>query len=151
MQPGVAGQICLFNHQLLEGMARTCYNGGTPGSGAKNAHRFRSPAKGKFIMENALRALTPFLDERGRLTALPVRQKKKLLALWYLSEKIDAERQYREEEINDLLDAWTAFHDPATLRRELYNRHLLNRTANCALYWKEAEFSSPEDFIAKNI
>lgn len=101
-------------------------------------------------MENALRALMPFLDEWGWLTALPARQKK-LLALWYLSKKIDAERQNREEEINDLLDAWTAFHDPATLRRELYNRHLLNRTANCALYWKEAESSSPEDFIAKNI
>ena len=34
--------------------------------------------------------------------------------------------------MNALLDAWTCFHDPATLRRELYNKRLLNRTAELA-------------------
>lgn len=31
-------------------------------------------------------------------------------------------------EISDLLDERSTFHDPATLRRELFNKHLLNRT-----------------------
>lgn len=72
--------------------------------------------------------LSPFLDQDGRLLSLPARHKKKLLALWYLAERIDAGRQYTEPEINDLLDEWTVFRDHATLRRELYNKRLLNRT-----------------------
>lgn len=60
--------------------------------------------------------LKPFLDEAGRLTALPAKHKKKLAALWYLAGKLQAGRQYSEPEINALLDEWTLFHDPATLR-----------------------------------
>ena len=80
--------------------------------------------------------LQPFLDAAICLTALPAKNKKRLLALYYLAEKIDGERDYTEMEINDLLNAWTAFHDPATLRRELYNKRLLNRTKDCSRYWK---------------
>lgn len=100
-------------------------------------------------MENALCALAPFLDAQGRLTAFPAKNKKKLLALWYLSSKIEAGQQYTEAQINDLLDLWTTFHDPATLRRELYNKHLLNRTANCMQYWRENEALSLVDFIVQ--
>lgn len=91
-----------------------------------------------------------FLDENGRLKALPAKRRKKLAALWYLAQKIEKGGEYSETQINDILDAWTCFHDPATLRRELYNAHLLNRTANCALYWREEELPC-EDFIAKNL
>lgn len=83
-------------------------------------------------MNNALSALPPFFDPDGRLLSLPAKHKKKLLALWYLAGKLEAGRQYAEAELNALLDAWTCFHDPATLRRELYNKRLLNRTAELA-------------------
>lgn len=83
-------------------------------------------------MNDALSALPPFFDPDGRLLALPAKHKKKLLALWYLAGKLEAGRQYAEAELNALLDAWTCFHDPATLRRELYNKRLLNRTAELA-------------------
>ena len=83
-------------------------------------------------INDALSALPPFFDPDGRLLALPAKHKKKLLALWYLAGKLEAGRQYAEAELNALLDAWTCFHDPATLRRELYNRRLLNRTAELA-------------------
>ena len=71
------------------------------------------------------------------MTALPAKHKKKLMALWYLAGKIEAGRQYTEPEINDLLDEWTRFHDPATLRREMYNRRLLDRCADGSAYWAE--------------
>lgn len=96
---------------------------------------------------NDLSMIAPFLDGQGRLTALPAKNKKKLAALWYLAQKIQLERVYTESEINDLLDEWTTFHDPATLRRELYNKHLLDRTADCKSYWKEAELPTIETFI----
>lgn len=102
-------------------------------------------------MDTDLRALAPFLDHSGRLTAFPAKNKKKLMALWYLSQKIEAGRKYTEAEINDLLDEHTTFHDPATLRRELYNKHLLNRTADCRLYRKEQGKISVEDFMTQYI
>lgn len=83
-------------------------------------------------INDALSALSPFFDPDGRLLSLPAKHKKKLLALWYLAGKLEAGRQYAEAELNALLDAWTCFHDPATLRRELYNKRLLNRTAELA-------------------
>lgn len=83
-------------------------------------------------INDALSALPPFFDPDGRLLSLPAKHKKKLLALWYLAGKLEAGRQYAEAELNALLDAWTCFRDPATLRRELYNKRLLNRTAELA-------------------
>lgn len=100
-------------------------------------------------MDTDFRALAPFLDHKGRLTAFPAKNKKKLMALWYLSQKIKAGRKYTEAEINDFLDEQTTFHDPATLRRELYNKHLLDRTADCKLYWKDQVIPSIEDFISQ--
>lgn len=83
-------------------------------------------------INDALSALPPFFDPDGRLLSLPAKHKKKLLALWYLAGKLEAGRQYAEAELNALLDAWTCFHDPAAPRRELYNKRLLNRTAELA-------------------
>ena len=103
------------------------------------------------MTEAELRELRPFLDERMRLKALPAKKRKKLAALWMLSEKFEAGRTYSEGEVNDLLDEWTAFHDPATLRREMFNLYLLNRTSDCRSYWKESLAENLTEFIAKNL
>lgn len=102
-------------------------------------------------MKDMLSELTPFLDADGRLTALPAKHKKKLLALWYLAGKLGAERQYTEPEINDLMDRWTLFHDPATLRRELYNKRLLNRTADGSRYWLADPLPPLAEFVARHV
>ncbi len=102
-------------------------------------------------MSEISRDLLPFLDENGRLISLPAKHKKKLLALWYLAGKIEAGREYSEPEINDLLDEWTLFHDPATLRRELYNKRLLDRTTDCRRYWKADDIPALEAFIQKYV
>lgn len=100
-------------------------------------------------MEYTNSELRPFLDHAGRLTALPAKHKKKLLVLWYIAGKVAPNRQYTEPEINDLLDEWTTFHDHATLRRELYNKHLLDRTVDGKHYWRDAELPKLEDFLTK--
>lgn len=90
---------------------------------------------------NSMRSeLTPFLDGDERLRSFPAKHKKKLLALWYLAGKVEAGRQYTEAELNELLNAWTLFHDPATLRRELYNKRLLERTPDGGRYWRAEPF-----------
>lgn len=97
--------------------------------------------------EYFLSDLAPFLDSAGRLISFPAKHKKKLIALWYLAGKIEADRQYTESEINMLLDEWTLFHDPATLRRELYNKRLLNRATDCSGYQKADSIPTFEEFI----
>lgn len=101
--------------------------------------------------EGSIAALSPFLDREGRLTALPAKNKKKLMALWYLAQKIDSERSYTEGQINALLDEWTAFHDPATLRRELYNKRLLDRTPDGKSYWKETDIPELDAFLSQHL
>ncbi len=101
--------------------------------------------------DNILPDLKPFLDENLRLTAIPAKNKKKLSALYYLAGKIEPNRDYTEPEINDILDDWTCFHDPATLRRELFNKGLVDRTPDCSRYRKAEAILPFAEFIAKFI
>ncbi len=90
-----------------------------------------------------------FLDEKGRLTAFPSKRKMKVYALLYLSEKITEEKIYSERELNELLNEWHTFHDPATLRREMYNAKILNRDPGSGTYMKEKDIPSAEDIMKK--
>lgn len=102
-------------------------------------------------MENDITQIKGFLDKDGRLISSPAKHKKKLIALWYLAEKIETGKEYSEAEINDLLNEWTLFRDPATLRRELYNKMLLNRTTDCKVYKKDENNPLLNEFIEKHI
>ena len=87
--------------------------------------------------------LKNFLDGQNRLKALPAKRKTLLYAVGYLAEKLVPGRTYTESEVNDLLDLWHTFHDPATLRRELYQNHYLNRTPDGSAYWAETSEQTP--------
>ena len=105
--------------------------------------------KGDWNMAEIAFELRPFLNEQEQLISLPAKNQKKLLAIWYLAERIPARRTFTEAEINDAIDDQTTFRDHATLRRELYNHHLLDRTNDGKTYWKgETELTLPE-FLAK--
>lgn len=90
-----------------------------------------------------------FLNEKGQLTALPAKRKKMLLALYYLSQKLEAGRQYTEGEINDLLNNWTTFRDPATLRRSLYDTFLLERTRDGSVYCRAETIPPLAEYVAR--
>jgi len=51
--------------------------------------------KGDWNMEEIAFELRPFLNEQGQLISLPAKNKKKLLAIWYLAERIPARRRFR--------------------------------------------------------
>jgi len=87
--------------------------------------------------------------KRDGFTALPAKNKKKLSAFYYLVEELEKGRIYSEPELNDLLDEWSLFHDPATLRRELFNKQFLDRTQDCRSYWRETEIPPYAEFMAK--
>lgn len=102
-------------------------------------------------IQAAMAEIKAFLDEGLRLKALPSKHKKALAAVYYVGSKFEAGREYTESEINDVIDDWTAYHDPATLRRELYNCGLLNRTADGRKYWLADEIPSYVDFMARHL
>ena len=78
--------------------------------------------------------LRNFLDDGKRLTAFPAKRKMKIYALLYLAQKIGPHQEYTEREINDILLEWHTFGDPATLRRELYDYHFLDRSRDGKVY-----------------
>ena len=88
-----------------------------------------------------------FVDGEGRLTALPSRKKKKLMALFYLAEQIPADREYTEKEFNELLNTMHTFGDPATLRRELYDCFLINREENGRCYRLNPDRPGEEELL----
>lgn len=91
--------------------------------------------------------LKSFLDVQGRLTAFPAKRKRKLWALFYLSEKFQPGTVYTEQQVNELLLSWHTFADPATLRRELYDYHFLDRSPDGREYRLAPEQPSSEDLV----
>jgi PTH1 family peptidyl-tRNA hydrolase len=80
-------------------------------------------------------SLKNHLDVDGRLKWWPSKRSKQLLALDYLSSKFEPGKTYSESEVNDLLNQWHTFGDPALLRRELFDDGQLNRQLNGTEYW----------------
>ena len=89
--------------------------------------------------------LRNFLDTDGKLTAFPAKRKTKLYALLYLAQKIPADTDFSEREINDILLTWHTFADPATLRRELYDYRFLDRSRDGKVYRLAEKQPTPED------
>lgn len=83
----------------------------------------------------ARKALGQF-DARGRLARWPTRHAVQRLAIWVLWTHFELRRVYTEREVNELLKAWNAFGDHATLRRELVEMKLLTRKPDCSEYRK---------------
>lgn len=78
--------------------------------------------------------LRHFMDANGKLTAFPAKRKMKVYCLFYLAQKFEPEKDYTEQEINNVLLDWHTFADPATLRRELYDYGFLDRSRDGKVY-----------------
>ena len=88
------------------------------------------------MMERAAlpRELRPFVDEAGRLTQWPVRQKIQRMALDYLAQAFEPGREYSEREVNEILLEWHTFGDWALLRRWLCDGGHMEREGNGTRY-----------------
>ena len=89
--------------------------------------------------------LRNFLDINGKLTAFPAKRKMKIYCLFYLVQKFEAEKDYTEQEINNVLLDWHTFADPATLRRELYDYGFLDRSRDGKVYRLAQMQPTPEN------
>ncbi|HLP87314.1 MAG TPA: DUF2087 domain-containing protein [Nostocaceae cyanobacterium] len=87
---------------------------------------------------NYLETLQPYLDEQGSVKEWPSKRNKgkfQQLVLEYLASKFELGKVYTEKEVNDLLNKYHLFGDTALLRREMFERGLLNREKNGSAYW----------------
>ncbi len=75
-----------------------------------------------------------FLDKEKRLKIFPAKRKIKNYALEYLISKFELNKKYNENEVNLILLSWHTFNDVATLRREMYNYHLFDRSSDGKIY-----------------
>ena len=71
----------------------------------------------------------------------------KIYCLFYLAEKFEAGKDYTERQVNDLLLSWHTFADPATLRRELYEYHFLDRSRDGKIYRLAEKQPTPEELV----
>lgn len=86
------------------------------------------------IRESLPRELRPFVDDDGRLTQWPVRQKIQRMAAAYLATKFEPGREYAEREVNELLTGWHTFGDWALLRRILFDWRHIDRERDGSRY-----------------
>ena len=90
---------------------------------------------------NKYASIQQLFDDNGLIERWPSRKKKnnQLLVLEYLFEKFDTEKKYTEKEVNELLNQYHSFGDPAMLRRELFEKKMLRRTLDGRAYWVNKE------------
>ncbi len=101
-------------------------------------------------MAEDFECIASFIDGDGKLIAMPSKTKRQLYAIWYIASKIDSDKTYTEREINEAINALTVFKDPATLRREMYDRFLLDRSPDCREYRMRSDMPTLEDFVQSN-
>lgn len=87
------------------------------------------------------------IDQEGKLTLLPSRRRKKLIALAYIAGRIPENGIYSEREFNQLLNTLHTFGDPATLRRELYDHYLVDRDPDGSSYRLSPTRPTAEELI----
>jgi hypothetical protein len=91
--------------------------------------------------------LDRLLDAEGRVLRWPSKVVQKTAVLEYLATKFEFDTVYTESQVNAILKAWHVFSDWALLRRELFERGLLDRTANGSSYTRvfvPLEYSNDE-------
>lgn len=75
-----------------------------------------------------------YMDGTGRIRNLPKNRSKRLVIYEYLTSKFDAEREYSEKEVNEIISQNHLFNDTCLLRRELVDHGFLIRKDNGTCY-----------------
>ncbi|MEL7220947.1 MAG: DUF2087 domain-containing protein [Bacteroidota bacterium] len=82
--------------------------------------------------------LQGYLDDQGKFDRFPGKRQKKKQAemLQFLADQFKTGKKYTEMEVNDILNQFHSFNDPATLRRLMFGSKLIDRTLDGRAYWK---------------
>ncbi len=96
------------------------------------------PAPAPAAEQEHSRELRRFLDDQGRITGWPAKDRDKQLLFGYLASRFEPQRQYSEKEVNAVISAHMHpdFQDFVTMRRELCNFRYLVRERDGSRYWQ---------------
>ena len=85
--------------------------------------------------------LKGYLNKDGKFDRMPGKKQKKKVAamLQFLALQFDSEKKYSESEVNEILNQYHSFNEPATLRRLMFGSRLLDRTIDGRNYWVTAK------------
>ncbi len=76
-----------------------------------------------------------YLDKNGLINTFPSKKKNKIIVLNYIIKSFDENKIYNEKEVNDIINNLTSFKDQSTIRRELYDNYLIDRSNDGRQYW----------------
>ncbi|PIE98806.1 MAG: hypothetical protein CR988_01490 [Treponema sp.] len=77
------------------------------------------------------------INEDNKIIRWPKKNKDQHLILQYIANKFSTGILYSENKVNHIIKNAITFDDYAIIRRELIEKHYLNRTNNCEKYWIE--------------
>ena len=80
--------------------------------------------------------LRKFLNEDGQVHKYSNKLNSQKLIIEYLAPKFEQGKRYTEKEVNELLNRWHTYKDPARLRRDLVDFGFMERTADGRQYWR---------------
>ncbi|MEO4054993.1 DUF2087 domain-containing protein [Solibacillus sp. CAU 1738] len=83
--------------------------------------------------EERAKVLATFIDSDGRVKQLPTKEKRKIVILQEVIKKFEANRNYTEKEVNEILKQ--IFDDHVTVRRYLIQYGFMHRSTDCQSYW----------------
>ena len=136
---GEVAELLRLNHQVVQ---RKLQAGEIPGYRIGREWRVEQSQLMEWLakhsnqrrtLSDAEKVLGNFLDDDGRLLSIPTSRAKRAVVLDYLADKLEADRTYRERELNAVLRRF--HHDVATLRRELVGAKLVVRTRDGVYSW----------------
>ena len=82
--------------------------------------------------EDKEKVIKVYMDEKGALSQFPSKEKKKIILLREIMKNFKLNREYREEEVNKILER--IYSDYATIRRALIEYGFLERSDDCKVY-----------------
>ena len=75
------------------------------------------------------------IDNDDKIIRWPKKQKDQNLILQSIRNRFNTDIFYSEKEVNQIIKDCITFDDYALVRRELIEKHYLNRSDDCKKYW----------------
>ncbi len=88
------------------------------------------PLHGAVEMTKDMKRFKNVISENRTIKQWPSKSLLKQMALIYIWSKLDQDRTYTSKEISEAIDSMIEFGDFALIRRELFDRGYLDRTAD---------------------
>lgn len=126
---GTASHLSLMNMLARAGGWRNFQHLKASQAAGERLEAVAAPAPERVDMARVERALRLF-DEEGRWTRFPSRRAVQILCVWAMWARIPRGKAMGERELNDLLNQWHLFGDPALLRRDMVEMGMLTRNAD---------------------